>query len=130
MSSNPSLDEESAEDIQQDLDQADEDVTRTQRWWAYIQLAALFGGVIVAGALSVAFGIVSPDITVTASVNISWAVEYLIIGFAGAFLLYVFALILIALPGSILSLLGGIAYGLAEAGGYIDDTDDTDKDSA
>jgi len=118
---NPSIDEDTAEDIQQDLDQADEDVTRTQRWWAYAQLAALFGGVILAGVASVAFGIVDPSITVSASVNIGWVVEYAIIGFVGAFLLYVFALILIALPGSILSLLGGLAFGVAQAGGYIED---------
>jgi len=117
----PSIDEDTAEDIQQDLDQADEDVTRTQRWWAYAQLAALFGGVILAGVASVAFGIVDPSITVSASVNIGWVVEYAIIGFVGAFLLYVFALILIALPGSILSLLGGLAFGVAQAGGYIED---------
>jgi len=117
----PSIDEDTAEDIQQDIDDADEDVTRTQRWWAYAQLAALFGGVLLAGVAAVAFGIVDPSITVSASVNIGWVVEYAIIGFVGAFLLYVFALILIALPGSILSLLGGLAFGVAQAGGYIDD---------
>lgn len=117
----PSIDEDTAEDIQQDIDQADEDVTRTQRWWAYAQLAALFGGVILAGVAAVAFGIVDPSITVSATVDIGWVVEYAIIGFIGAFLLYVFALILIALPGSILSLLGGLAFGVAQAGGYIDD---------
>jgi len=117
----PSIDEDTAEDIQQDIDQADEDVTTEQRWWAYAQLAALFGGVILAGVAAVAFGIVDPSISVSASVNIGWVVEYAIIGFVGAFLLYVFALILIALPGSILSLLGGLAFGVAQAGGYIDD---------
>jgi uncharacterized membrane protein YdjX (TVP38/TMEM64 family) len=119
----PSIDEDTAEDIQQDLDQADEDVTRTQRWWAYAQLAALFGGVILAGVAAIAFGIVDPSITVSASVNIGWIVEYAIVGFVAAFLLYVFALILIALPGSILSLLGGLAFGVAQAGGYIEDED-------
>jgi uncharacterized membrane protein YdjX (TVP38/TMEM64 family) len=117
----PTIDEDTAEDIQQDIDDADEDVTRTQRWWAYAQLAALFGGVILAGVAAVAFGIVDPSITVSATVDIGWVVEYAIIGFVGAFLLYVFALILIALPGSILSLLGGLAFGVASAGGYIDD---------
>jgi len=117
----PSIGEDTAEDIQQEIDDADEDVTRTQRWWAYIQLAALFGGVLLAGVAAVAFGIVDPSISVSASVNIGWVVEYAIIGFVGAFLLYVFALILIALPGSILSLLGGLAFGVAQAGGYIDD---------
>jgi len=117
----PSIDEDTAEDIQQDIDQADEDVTTEQRWWAYAQLAALFGGVILAGVAAVAFGVVDPSITVSATVDIGWVVEYAIIGFIGAFLLYVFALILIALPGSILSLLGGLAFGVASAGGYIED---------
>jgi len=125
-SDDPTIDEDTAEDIQQDLDQADEDVTRTQRWWAYAQLAALFGGVILAGVAAVAFGIVDPSVTVSASVNIGWVVEYAVVGFVGAFLLYVFALILIALPGSILSLLGGLAFGAAQAGGYIDDGEDTE----
>jgi uncharacterized membrane protein YdjX (TVP38/TMEM64 family) len=121
MSSDPSIDEDTAEDIQEDIEQADDDVTRTQRWWAYIQLAALFGGVIAVGVAAVAVGIITPDITLTATVNVGWIVEWAVIGFIAAFLIYVFALIAIALPGSILSLLGGLAYGAAKAGGFIEE---------
>jgi uncharacterized membrane protein YdjX (TVP38/TMEM64 family) len=121
MSSDPSIDEDTAEDIQQDVEQADEDVTRLQRWSAGIQLAILFGATGLAFAGAVYFGYINPDITVTATVNAGWIIEYAIIGFVAAFLLYVFTLIIIWLPGSVLSLLGGLAFGAAKAGGYIDE---------
>lgn len=124
MSDNPSIDEGAADEIQQDIEQPDEDVTRTQRWGAGIQLAILFGSIGLALAGAVYFGYIQPDITVTATVDAGWILEYLVAGVVAAFLLYVFTLIVIWLPGSILSLLGGLAYGAAKAGGFIDDSED------
>lgn len=118
--------DQSIDDIEEDIEQADDDVTRTQRWWAYAQLALLFGGTLAGVVAAVAFGFVDPQISVQATINIGTYIEYLFVGFAALFLLYVLALVLIALPGSILSLLGGLAFGIAKAGGYLDDGDGGD----
>lgn len=119
------VDEETAEDVQQSLEESDEDVTRSQRWAAGIQLTLLFGGIGAAGAAAVATGIVDPQVTLQATVDVGQAVELLVYGFVALFLLYVLTLIIIWLPGSVLGALGGVAFGLAKSAGYIDD--DTDS---
>ena len=115
-----SIDEETAQDIRDDFKTSDEDVSRWQRIGAGVQLAILFSGVGIALGASVYFGYIDPQITVLATVNAGWVFEYFIIGFIAAFLLYVFALIVMVLPGSVLGLLGGLAYGAAVAAGLVD----------
>jgi len=113
--------DDTAEDIQQELEQADADVTDRQRWWAFAQLAALFGGILLSLAALVLLGIVDLSITATFDVSAGWILEYLLLGLVVAFLLYVAMLLLIAAPGSILSLAGAVAYGIAESQGLIDE---------
>lgn len=115
------LDDEDAQEIQEDLAASDEDVSFWQRLSAGAQLALLFtalGGGIVAGVIT---GIIDPYIEIIATINIGWIIEYLVGGIAALFLLYVFSLILIWLPGSIISGLAGLAYGIAKQQGLISD---------
>jgi len=115
------IDEETAQGIREDFETSDEDVSRWQRIGAGVQLAILFSGVGIALAASVYWGYIDPQITVLATANVGWVFEYLIIGFAAAFLLYVFTLIVMVLPGSVLGLLGGLAYGAAVSAGLVND---------
>ncbi|MFW6435660.1 MAG: hypothetical protein ACOCY1_04695 [Halovenus sp.] len=124
MSTDESIDEDTAQQIRDSVEAVDEDVTTRQRWWAYAQLAALFGGVIVAGVAAVLLGYVTPELTITATVSVGWLLEYLIIAFVVAFLVYVFALLLIALPGSIIGAIASVAYGIAASQGLIEDDDE------
>jgi len=117
------LDEDTAESVQEDLAESDEDVTRSQRWAAGLQLAVLFGGIGAAAAAAVATGIIDPQITLTATVDVGQAVELLVFGFVALFLLYVLTLIIIWLPGSVLGALGGVAFGLAKSAGYVEENE-------
>jgi hypothetical protein len=119
-----SIDEETAQDIRDDFETSDEDVSRWQRIGAGVQLAILFSGVGIALGASVYFGYIDPKITVLATVNAGWVFEYFIIGFTAAFLLYVFTLIVMVLPGSVLKLLGGLAYGAAVAAGLVNTSEE------
>ena len=121
MTNDPSINEDTAENIREDVEQADDDVTTRMRWTAGAKLAVLFGSMAGALALAVQLGYIQPAVTVEATLDIGWVVEYLVAGLAGLFLLYVATLIVIWLPGSVLSLLGGLAYGAAQAAGYIED---------
>jgi ABC-type multidrug transport system fused ATPase/permease subunit len=114
------IDEETAEDIQDAATQADEDVTDRQRWWAFAQLAAIFGLVAVAIGLAIYFDVVALSLSVSAAVSIGWIIEYLVLGFVVAFLLYLAMLLLIAAPGSLISLGASVAYGIAESQGLVD----------
>jgi hypothetical protein len=125
----PSVDEDTAEDIQEDLAESDEDVSTAMRLSAGVQLVVLF--VAIAGALAIAVhaGFITPSIVVSATVNIGWIVEYLIIAITAAFIIYVFALLIIVLPGSVLNFLGGLAYGAAVAAGLVDTSGDSSGDT-
>jgi len=118
-----SIDDGTAEDIQAEAEEADEDVTTRQRWWAYVQLATLF--TIIAGTLAAAvwFDIIALSLTLSADASIGWVLEYLVAGIVAAFLIYVAMLLLIAAPGSIISLGASVAYGIAESQGLINDTE-------
>ncbi|AFH21985.1 hypothetical protein OSG_eHP14_00025 [environmental Halophage eHP-14] len=117
------IDQDTAEDIQTEAEQADEDVTKEQRWWAYLQLAVIFG--IIAGgiALAIYLDVIALSLTLSADASVGWVLEYLVAGIVAAFLLYIAMLILIAAPGSIISLGASVAYGIAESQGLIDDDD-------
>jgi uncharacterized membrane protein YjjP (DUF1212 family) len=114
------VDEETAEDIQEDLAESDEDVSRVMRLSAGVQLVVLFVAIAAALVLAVLSGLITPSIAISATVNIGWVVEYLIIALAAAFIIYVFALLIIVLPGSVLDFLGGLAYGAAVAAGLVE----------
>lgn len=118
---NAEVDEDIAKEVQEDIAESDEDVTGLMRLGAGAQLAFLFISIIGALVAGVYFGYINPDVTLVASINIGWVLEYLIIGISAAVVIYIFALVLIVLPGSVLNALAGIAYGIASAGGYIDD---------
>jgi len=117
------IDEDTAADIQDAADQADEDVTDRQRWWAFAQLAAIFGVVAVAIGLAIWLDVVALSLSVSAAVSIGWILEYLVLGFVAAFLVYLAMLLLIAAPGSLITLGASVAYGIAESQGLIDDTE-------
>jgi hypothetical protein len=117
------IDEDTAEDIQDAADQADEDVTDRQRRWAFVQLAAIFAVVAAAIGLAIYFDVVALSLSVSAAVSIGWILEYLVLGFVAAFLIYLAMLLLIAAPGSLISLGASVAYGIAESQGLIDDTE-------
>lgn len=89
------------EQTAQELEDADDDVTRTQRWFAKSYLTVLFALLISAIGLSVYLGIVSPSITIEAHADIGWIIEYLTLFLVLAFVVFTTAMILIALPGSI-----------------------------
>lgn len=95
--------QELGEQTAQNLEDADDDVTRTQRWFAKGYLTVLFALLISAIGLSVYLGIVSPSITVEAHANIGWIIEYLALFLVVAFIVFTTAMILIALPGSIMA---------------------------
>jgi len=115
------VDEDTAEDIQDAAEQASADVS----WWQQLGATAyLIGLYVTLGAALVAAvwaGYITPDITVAATVSVGWVLEYLIAGLVAGFLLFTFGMLLAALPGSIIGLLGSIAYGVAESQGLIDD---------
>jgi uncharacterized membrane protein YdjX (TVP38/TMEM64 family) len=116
-----SIEDDTAEAVQEDIAESDDDVTGLMRLGAGAQLAFLFLSIIGTLIGGVYFGYINPDLTLVASVNVGWVLEYLIVGISAAIVIYIFALVLIVLPGSVLNAIAGIAYGIASAGGYIDD---------
>lgn len=122
------VDEDTAKDIQEDLEESDEDVTTAMRLSAGVQLVALFIAIGAALILAVTTGIITPSIAIAATINIGWVIEYLIIAIVAAFILYVFALLIIVLPGSVLNFLAGLAYGAAVAAGLIDTEGNSTRD--
>ena len=121
MSNDPSIDRDTAEDIRDDIEAADDDVSTRMRWTAGAKLALLFGGIGTAVVVAIWTGIIDPSVSVEATVDASGPATLLVYGVVVAFLIYVGSLIVIWLPGSVLSLLGGLALGAAHAAGYIDE---------
>lgn len=115
------VDEQTAKEIQEDIAESDEDVTRGQRWFAGIQLALFFLGLVATGALSIYFGYVNPDLSVTATVDVGWIIEYIVAAVAAIFVLWLVTNLVIYLPGSVLNALGGVAFGLAKSAGYVEE---------
>jgi branched-subunit amino acid transport protein len=115
------IDEDTAKEIQEDIEEADEDVTREMRLTAGIQLFLFFAGIIGAIALAVTTGIISPSLVVNATINIGWIVEYLVIAVVAIFIIYLTTLLLIVMPGSIMNFFAGLAYGAAVAAGFVDE---------
>lgn len=119
----PDIEEDDAKEIKEDFESADEGISTKMRLTAGAQLVILFVAVVAGIALSISTGLITPSIVITATVNIGWIVEYLVIAVSGAFVLYVFTLLVIVMPGSILNLLGGLAYGAAVAAGLVEEND-------
>ena len=94
---------DAVDDAGEHMEQADEDVTRGQRWYAKAYLTALFAVIIAGLTAAVYFGIVQPEFIITAEASIGWVLEYLVMGVVALFLLWTAAMILIALPGSFVS---------------------------
>jgi len=124
MSSEDAIDEAAEVAAEADLDEsgealaeADKDVTTGQRRYAYGYLTVLFLGIVLAIGGSVYLGILAPEITITATVSIGWIVEYVAMALAAAFVLFTFAMILVALPGSILSAIATLLANTAQ--GYV-----------
>lgn len=93
-------DQEQIDEAAEDLEDATEDVSRGLRWYAKIYLTVLFLGIVAAIGGAVYFGYINPNITVTATVEVGYLLEYVAMGLTGAFLLWTAAMILVALPGS------------------------------
>ena len=99
----------SVDDAADDLAAADEDVTASQRRYAYAYLTGLFALVVLAIAASIHFGLVTVDLRVTAAVNAGRVIEALLWVVVGLFGLFTTAQVIIALPGSVLAALARIA---------------------
>lgn len=115
------------EDVQEQIDEvgeAGEDVSTWRIGLANGYLLTLF--LVLAGALvaSVYFDIIEPSVTITATVDVGWLLEYLIAGLVGSFLIFTFAMLLVALPGSLISAVGSLAYGIASSQGYINEDEE------
>lgn len=77
---------ETVEDAAQEVE--DPEGSKT---YSYGYLTSLFLGLVGLGVVSVYFGYVTPDITVNATLNAGWIVEYFAAGLGALFLLWTFA---------------------------------------
>lgn len=118
-----SVDEETADEMQQAVAESDQDVSTEIRIAAGAQLLILFGLALASIGLSVWTGIIQPNVVVKATVNIGWLIEIVIGVFGLAFILYVMGLVFTALPGSVMEALAALGYGVAKSAGMIDDND-------
>lgn len=73
------------------------------RFYAKLYLTVLFGGALLSLVVAVWTGIIDPSLSVSASVQIGWLVEYVLIGFAALFFVWTASMLLIALPGAFVS---------------------------
>jgi hypothetical protein len=104
-----------ADEAGEQLEEATEDVTRGTRWYARTYLTVLFALVVAGVVGSVAFGYLDPHLTITATVDVGWLLEYLAMGVAAVFIVWTVAMVLIALPGLFLSGVISAAARIADA---------------
>lgn len=97
------------------LEDATEDVTHGTRWYARTYLTVLFGLLVAGVVASVHFGLLTPNLTVTATVDVGYLLEYLAVGVVAIFLLWTAAMVLVALPGEFLSGVLSAAARIADA---------------
>jgi len=110
--------EESIEEAAQDVD--DPEGSKT---YSYGYLTALFLGLIALGVASVSFGYVTPDITINATLNAGWIVEYFAAGLAALFILFTFAQIANITGMSFISGLIGVIARIADNYSLPEDND-------
>ena len=112
--------DEAVNDAVDAVEDVDEDVTKSQRDFARTYLVVLFSlvavVVTVGGTASVYFGYVTPALVLSGTVSVGWVVELIVGGIAVMFLLFTFAMILIALPVSILQGIIRLAGAIGEVG--------------
>lgn len=113
-------------DVDEGLEQLGDasDVGGWTRKSAFIYLIGLLSAAFIALAASVYFGYIQPEITLTATVDVGWVIEYTAVGLAASFVLFSFGMVLVALPGSMVTAIGSLAYGVASQQGYINDNEE------
>lgn len=100
---NRTMSEETTEEIQESLKQSDKDIGMASRTFATAYIMALLtllsGGFIA----SIYYGYITPDITLTATVDVGWVIEYLVMGIVALILIWSASMVLVALPGSFIA---------------------------
>lgn len=100
---NRTMSEETTEEIQESLKQSDKDIGMVSRTFATAYIMALLtllsGGFIA----SIYYGYITPDITLTATVDVGWVIEYLVMGIVALILIWSASMVLVALPGSFIA---------------------------
>ena len=113
-------DGEPIDEAAEGLEASDEDITSDTRSRAFWVLVSFYGLALTGLVAAVGFGYLSPSITVTATVDAGWVIEYLLAGLAGLLFVFLAASLLIWLPGSFMAGVVRAAYGIAVEGGYVD----------
>jgi hypothetical protein len=80
------------------IEDAQENVGRGMQWYARAYTTALFSILIIGLVATVHFGIVSPSVTVSATLELGWLLEYVAIFIAALFAFFTASMALIALP--------------------------------
>jgi hypothetical protein len=120
------IDEETAENVQEELSEAGSDVSKRQRMLAGIQLAVLFFTFITVILLAFRFNYVETILTLRAEANLGWVVEWsFFFGFI-AFWLWVAGLFLKWMESSVINGIGAVAFGIADYVGAIDDQEENE----
>ena len=115
-----STDGEPIDEAAEGLEASDEDVTSETRSRAFRVLVSFYSLALAGLVAAVQLGYISPTITVTATVDAGWVIEYLLAGLAGLLFVFLAASLLIWLPGSFMAGVVRAAYGIAVEGGYVD----------
>jgi hypothetical protein len=115
------IDEETATEVTDDLEEASEDIAWYQRLGAASLLVALYTSIAVILLAGVKFDYITPDIVINVVVNAGWVVEIVLAALGIAFVVFLFGMTLAALPASLTGALGSIGYAAAKSQGYIDD---------
>jgi hypothetical protein len=97
------------------IEDAQEDVGRGMQWYARAYTTVLFSILIIGLVATVHFGIVSPSVTVSATLELGWLLEYVAIFIAALFTFFTASMALIALPIGFVSGILSAAARIADA---------------
>jgi hypothetical protein len=100
--SNP-MSDETTEQIQESLEQSDKDIGMASRTFATAYIMALLTLLSGGFVASVYYGYITPNITLTATVDVGWVIEYLVMGIVALILIWSASMVLVALPGSFIA---------------------------
>lgn len=110
---------EDAQAAAEAVEDIDKDVTTSQREFAYKYITALFSvvGISLVGGFvgGIYYNHINPRIVINATVNVGWVIEYIVAFMVFIFMFVTLAMVLIALPVSILQGMIKLAGGIYEA---------------
>jgi len=78
-----------SEDLEEQVDGIED--PGGSKTYSYAYLTALFAVIVAGLAASVYFGLVTPDVEVTATLQIGWILDYAVAGIVGIFFFWTFA---------------------------------------